>query len=193
MGALSRPVDCIFMADASDPNLRASDEQRERAAQEIREHFAVGRLDEEELDARVQAVYSARTQGDLRSLLADLPKLPATRAQQKAELVTRRNMLQRRMIQEAGGGLGLFVVCTVVWLASGGHHGHGQFWPIWVLLVCLLPLLRNGWRLYGPSPDFDTVERELDARRRKNEQRNQLRSEARGRAGRGSGRHGGRS
>ena len=36
------------MAEPS--KLRVSDEQRERMAQEIREHFAAGRLSEEELD-----------------------------------------------------------------------------------------------------------------------------------------------
>jgi Domain of unknown function (DUF1707) len=180
-----------IMADASDPQLRASDEQREHAAQDIREHFAAGRLDADELDQRVQAVYSAKTQRELDTLLADLPRLPASPAQQKAELVQRRRQLQRRMIQEAGGGLGLFVVCTAIWLASGDQHGHGSFWPVWILVVVLIPLLRNGWRLYGPAPELDSVERELDARRRKNEVRNQIRGDARSRANRRSGRHGG--
>src|SRR5436853_23129 len=37
-------------------DVRVSDEQRERAAQEIREHFAAGRLTEEELSERVDAL-----------------------------------------------------------------------------------------------------------------------------------------
>jgi hypothetical protein len=39
------------------PEVRISDQDRDRGAQEIREHFAAGRLTEEELDERVQAVY----------------------------------------------------------------------------------------------------------------------------------------
>jgi hypothetical protein len=158
---------------ADPPNLRVSDQQRERAAQEIREHFAAGRLTDDELSDRIQAVYSARTEQELQGPLADLPKLPASLAQQKAELVERRRMLQRRLIQETGGGVGLFVVCTVVWLVSGGHHGHGFFWPIFVALVVLLPLLRNGWRLYGPAPELDRVELELEAIRGHNAARAQ--------------------
>jgi Domain of unknown function (DUF1707) len=150
------------MTDA--PNLRVSDEQRERAAAEIREHFAAGRLTDDELSERVQAAYSARTEQELRALLADLPQLPVTRAQQKAELAVRRSQLQRRLIQETGGGAALFLLCTVVWLVSGAT---GQFWPIWVALVVLIPLLRNGWRLYGPAPQLDQVERELEARGRR--------------------------
>jgi hypothetical protein len=165
------------MADAS--NLRASDEQRDRAAQEIREHFAAGRLDEDELDQRVQAVYSAKTQRELESLLADLPKLPATPAQQKAELAQRRHQLQRRLLQEAGGGVGLFVVCSVIWLGSA-HHG--TFWPAFVLLIVLIPLLRNGWRLYGPAPELDRVERELEARRERDKNKHHMRNEIRNQA-----------
>jgi Domain of unknown function (DUF1707) len=150
------------------PNLRVSDEQRERAVQDIREHFATGRLTDDELSERVQAAYSARTEQELKALLDDLPKLPATPAQQKAEVAARRRQLQRRLLQETGGGACLFVLCTVVWLASGAH---GQFWPIWVALVVLIPLLRNGWRLYGPAPELDRVERELEARRERDERR----------------------
>jgi hypothetical protein len=161
------------------PDLRASDEQRDRTAQEIREHFAAGRLTDDELNQRVQAVYDARTEQDLKRLLADLPKLPATPAQQKAELVARRRHLQRRMIQEAGGGAALFLLCTVIWLTSGAS---GQFWPIWVALVAVIPLVRNGWRLYGPAPDFDRVERELESGRARNERRKEIRGRAQDRA-----------
>jgi Domain of unknown function (DUF1707) len=170
---------------AGPDDLRVSDEQRERAASEIREHYAAGRLNDDELSDRVQAAYSARTQGELTALTADLPKLPASPAQQKAELVARRRMLQRRMLQEAGGGVGAFALCTAIWAVSGAH---GQFWPAIVLVVCLLPLVRNGWRLYGPSPELERVERELDARQRKNE----VRGRDHDRAARRSRRHGGR-
>jgi hypothetical protein len=165
------------MADHA--NLRASDEQRERAAQEIREHFAAGRLSDDELDDRVQSAYAARTEGDLESLLADLPRLPASRAQQKAELAARRRNLQRRMLQEAGGGLSGFVICTAIWAASGAS---GFFWPIFVALAVLIPLLRNGWRLYGPAPELDRVERELESRHRRDQIREDIRGDAYGRA-----------
>lgn len=165
------------MADR--PDLRISDEQRERAAQEIREHFAAGRLTDEELDDRVQAAYAARTEGELQSLLSDLPQLPATRAQQKAERVQRRRELQRRLLQEAGGGSGAFLICTAIWLASGAS---GFFWPILVALATLVPLVRNGWRLYGPAPEFDDIERELESRRRRDQRRDEARGDAHGRA-----------
>jgi hypothetical protein len=161
---------------ANQDELRVSDEQRDRAAQEIREHYAAGRLTDDELSERVQGAYSARTEGELKALTADLPKLPATRAEQKAELVQRRRELQRRLFQEAGGGSGAFVICTAIWLASGAS---GFFWPIFVALGVLVPLVRNGWRLYGPAPEFDEIERELEARREKDHSRADSRSERR--------------
>ena len=174
------------------PDLRASDEQRERAAQEIREHFAAGRLTDEELSQRVQAAYDARTEHDIKAVLADLPKLPATPAQRKAELAARRGELQRRLVQEAGGGAGAFVICSGIWLASGAT---GFFWPIIIALAVVIPLLRNGWRLYGPAPELDRVERELEGKRQqgagRNKLRDEIRTDARDRAARRSRRHGG--
>ena len=144
-------------------HLRVSDDQRERAAQALREHFAAGRLTQDELDERVQAVYRAQTEQDLRRLLVDLPQLPATPAQQHAELAARRAHLRRRLLQQAGGGLGVFVVLTVIWVAAGAS---GAFWPAFVLIATVLPLVRNGWRLYGPAPELDRVEQELARRER---------------------------
>src|SRR6476620_2913243 len=143
--------------------LRVSDQQREQAADALRDHFAAGRLTEDELNERLDAALEAKTEPELNALLADLPKLPVSPQQRKAELVARRKQLQRRVIQDAGGGAALFALCTGIWAASGAN---GQFWPIWVLLVVLIPLVRNGWRLYGPAPELDRVEEDLARRRR---------------------------
>jgi DNA-binding PadR family transcriptional regulator len=50
-----------------------SDADRERAAASLCDHFAEGRLSHEELDERLTMALSARTGGDLRRLMADLP------------------------------------------------------------------------------------------------------------------------
>jgi hypothetical protein len=57
---------------ASDPT-RASDTERERIADWLREAAAAGRLTVEELDERMGRAYSAVTRGELTSLIADLP------------------------------------------------------------------------------------------------------------------------
>lgn len=144
-------------------DLRVSDQERDRAAQALREHFAAGRITEDELNDRVQAAYRAQTQQQLRALLSDLPSLPATPQQLKAELAERRQHLRRRLFQEAGGAATPFVICTVIWAASGATGG---FWPAFVAIPLILMLVRNGWRLYGPAPELDRVERELEQRAR---------------------------
>jgi hypothetical protein len=53
-------------------NLRASDADREQVAEVLREAVADGRLDMEEFEERLSAVYSARTLGDLVEVTADL-------------------------------------------------------------------------------------------------------------------------
>ena len=54
---------------------RASDNERERAVASLREHFVRGRLTLEELTARCELALKARSRGDLRRALADMPPL----------------------------------------------------------------------------------------------------------------------
>jgi Domain of unknown function (DUF1707) len=53
--------------------MRVSDAEREAAATELREHFASGRLNQDELDERLTAVFAAKTRGDLNAIFTDLP------------------------------------------------------------------------------------------------------------------------
>jgi hypothetical protein len=56
-----------------DDRIRASDADRERVTARLRDHYAEGRLTAEELDERTSAALHARTFGDLRGVMADLP------------------------------------------------------------------------------------------------------------------------
>jgi hypothetical protein len=53
--------------------MRISDADRDRAASRLRDHYAEGRLTAEELDERVAAALKAKTAGDLRRVMSDLP------------------------------------------------------------------------------------------------------------------------
>ena len=55
----------------------ASDDERERAAASLREHFVRGRLTVDELAARTELALHARTQADLRRALRELPQWSA--------------------------------------------------------------------------------------------------------------------
>lgn len=157
------------------PALRASDEDRERLVDELNEHAVAGRLDTDELEDRLQAAYAARTTAELDALRRDLPVTPRQTALSHAQ---RRSHLTRRMLQEAGGSVALFVVCTIIWATSGAH---GQFWPVWVLIVVVMSFARSGWALFGPAPDLDAVEHQLDSRRQKRAEHRDRRSQRRSR------------
>jgi hypothetical protein len=58
------------------PQLRASDADRDRAALRLREAAAEGRLDTDELEERVGAVYGAKWMADLDRLTSDVTPLP---------------------------------------------------------------------------------------------------------------------
>ena len=53
--------------------LRISDADRAKALDLLSEQYAVGRLDKDEFDERSDAVWSAKTQGDLAPVFVDLP------------------------------------------------------------------------------------------------------------------------
>ncbi|WP_431044205.1 DUF1707 SHOCT-like domain-containing protein [Streptomyces sp. P1-3] len=55
------------------PDLRASDAERERVADALRDAVAEGRLTMEEFEERLDAAYRARTHGELAPLVRDLP------------------------------------------------------------------------------------------------------------------------
>jgi hypothetical protein len=56
-----------------DPNVRASDADRERIVEQLRQHTADGRLTMDEFEQRMSAAYAARTYGELAELTRDLP------------------------------------------------------------------------------------------------------------------------
>ena len=147
------------------PQLRAADSDHDRAAGELREHYAAGRLDADELSERLEAVYRATTVAELDGLRADLPDprpLPVPAGAHE--------LARRRIYQDAGAVLIFDVGCVAVWAATGAS---GSFWPIWVILVSALRLARDAWRLLGPDADPQAQSR--SGRRERRRQRRRLR------------------
>ena len=111
---------------ASPPDLRASDADRERVVEKLRGHFASGRLSDDELSARIEAVYRGRTVGELEALVADLPSdrppLPAR--------PRRRGALEASVRVHATIFAVVNLALIAIWAAAGG----GYFWPIWPIL-----------------------------------------------------------
>ena len=70
------------MADTGEPNsaleMRASDSDRERVAEQLREAAGHGRLTMDELEERLERAYSAKTYAELEPLTRDLPTAGTT-------------------------------------------------------------------------------------------------------------------
>jgi Domain of unknown function (DUF1707) len=62
---------------ASGYDMRVGDAERDAAANELREHFASGRLTQDELNERLDQTFAAKTRGDLSALFTDLPSSTA--------------------------------------------------------------------------------------------------------------------
>ena len=56
-----------------DDSIRVSDADRDRVTVQLRDHFAAGRITPGELDERLSVALNAKTFGDLRRIMADLP------------------------------------------------------------------------------------------------------------------------
>ena len=56
-----------------DRSLRAADSDRESVADILREQHVAGRLDEDELQDRIERCYTAKTYAELDAVIADLP------------------------------------------------------------------------------------------------------------------------
>ncbi len=160
--------------------MRVADADREQLAEELREHMLAGRLTSEEFEERLAGAYAAVTRAQLDALRADLP-MGLVRVQ--SALALRRSKLRRRVAQEGGGAFGVSAICVAIWLAAGAS---GPFWPIWVIVPTMIPVVRNMWRLFGPDPDVESVERRLN----RSEQRRD-RDHRRGQRREGRRRHGG--
>lgn len=120
--------------------MRAADSDRQAVADKLKKALDEGRLDLGEYDERLQKTYAAKTYGDLKGLLEDLPmQQQAVAAPQgppplPASVSSRTGQLVRMTM---GGFGGIFVVCTVIWLLTG----LGYFWPVWLLIPLVMSIL----------------------------------------------------
>lgn len=132
---------------ANDPHLRASDADRERTVNLLREHHAEGRLDMEEFHDRLNAAYAAKTLGDLNALMADLPgidlyRLPSA-ALRPAPPGTGNWAPARRPSASVARQAAYWVtwsvgssILAVAWLLTGAVAG-GLAWLPWFLLIII--------------------------------------------------------
>jgi DUF1707 SHOCT-like domain len=117
-------------AVAQVPDLLVSDADRTHVSGELREHYEAGRLTLEEFQERLDEVHAARTEGQLRQVLRQLPSanLPSVRPR---DTRWRSLALQYALVN---------IIAILVWLFGGAN---GDFWPKWVLLGTLIMFTRR--------------------------------------------------
>jgi hypothetical protein len=145
--------------------IRTSDAERDEALGSLATHYAAGRLETAEFDARADDALAARTRADLRRLFADLPGGPPTALldeplEDRVARYPRRGLRapgrpptyqqsDRRPYRPGFGGppaLGrrLTVLAAVLLMAAFGAMRHGYFpFP---LIPALFILSRRPWR-----------------------------------------------
>jgi hypothetical protein len=123
--------------------MRAGDSDRQAVADKLKQALDEGRLDLAEYDERLQRAYAAKTYGDLKGLLDDLPAAtlperaaatePATTSAPVPQVSSARaGQLVRAWL---GGFGGIFVLGTVIWLVTSIASGEPRyFWPMWLLI-----------------------------------------------------------
>ena len=123
--------------------IRAADADREATAELLRKHHIEGRLTDEEFDGRLEQCMSAKTLGELRALVADLPG--ERRKPEHVSVWRRRTPLGVRLLPA-------LIVLALILGAVGRHaawYGGGPRYGFpWLLLVALagLVFLRGRWR-----------------------------------------------
>lgn len=118
------------------PDILASDQERDAIASELGAHFQAGRLDAAELDDRLGRALRARTRGDLAELVTDLPQAsppqepPASRGSRAAMAAIAITL-----------GVAALTVAGLAFTAGGGH----RFWAPWWLIPVVIMVLRGRW------------------------------------------------
>jgi hypothetical protein len=124
-----------------DPNLRASDAERDATADRLRQHHTDGRLDQDEFQERLDKCFAAKTVGELAELTRDLPG----------------DQTQRRAGGRSGFGLlgclRMIPILPIILAIVAIHLIVGAVSGLWILIplffLARLMFFRGGFRTWS--------------------------------------------
>lgn len=137
--------------DPMQDHLRASDADRQRVADRLRQAMDEGRLTLLEYDERLRAAYAALTYGELAMVTNDLPAstppaVPASQAPAKAAGADSTHVepatpgrARAYLVRQGRAWLGGAVVTNGIWAGTSGldwhHYWPGVVLPIWAAAI----------------------------------------------------------
>jgi hypothetical protein len=130
-----------FLAHPNRAKLRASDLDRHRTVDFLRQHAGEGRLTTDELEDRIEQAYAAKTLGELAVLTVDLPEDPRAAFGLRHPLEVPADPTRRfkvKLLRQVRRWATIDLAAILVW-AFSGHNG--GFWPGYVILLGLLLIL----------------------------------------------------
>jgi hypothetical protein len=132
--------------------LRIGDAERDEAARELGEHFALGRITADEHSERLDQVWSARTAADLAPAFRDLPRARQARPEaRRAHPVSDRSGGRRRRLELPHVPFPLKVLIGIVAIWWGFHH---FLLLVLVVAVYVLVVRRFVRRFVRPGPPW---------------------------------------
>ena len=121
-----------------DPNLRASDADREATADRLRQHHTDGRIDADEFQERLDKCFAAKTVGELTELTRDLPD------------DTARHRATGRTAFGLLGGLRMIPIVPIILAIIAIHLIVGVASGLWILIplffLARVMFFRRGFR-----------------------------------------------
>jgi hypothetical protein len=128
-------------------SLRASDADRDAVADQLRHAAVEGRLEHDELEERLHAALRARTYGDLKRLLVDLPSRPVALERRMVGASPVPRIAFAVAVRVAVTLALVAVVVTVAALLTA-------WWIIWVVVWFGLRGRRSAIARLGPRPPW---------------------------------------
>ena len=111
-----------------DYDLRIGDAERDATMAQLRDHFVAGRLTFDELTERIDLALAAKTQGQIDSLMADLPRPPKAARDQSQQPALDQDASRFVVL-----AVMLFMLATWVlmlaWMSRHAYYGPYQLPP----------------------------------------------------------------
>jgi Domain of unknown function (DUF1707) len=147
------------------PQMRASDADRDRVSAMLREHMAAGRLTLDEFQERLDALYTAKTLGQLDEITADLPGIDLYRLPEATMRESQATRGDSSLIAPEPPGrtshvwrhqwaswASVTMMLFVIWLITAvSSHSAAGLWFLWVSGPWGAILL--GRWIFGQHPD----------------------------------------